>query len=48
VSELLTDLSDVLTACGGTAGIMREQAPAPLSSHVGTDAVIVSVDNELT
>lgn len=48
VPGLLADLGDTLTACGGTAGILREQAPAPLNGHVGVDAVVVSADNELT
>jgi hypothetical protein len=48
VPALLAGLGDVLTACGGTAGILREQAPAPLNGHAGVDAVVVSADNELT
>jgi hypothetical protein len=48
VPALLVGLGDILTACGGTAGILREQAPAPLNGHTGVDAVVVSADNELT
>ena len=33
---------------GGTAGILREQAPPPLDCWIGVDAVIVSTDNTLT
>ena len=45
---LLDSLGDVLTACGGTAGILREQAPEPLNAHTGVEAVVVSMDNDLT
>jgi hypothetical protein len=48
VPGLLAGLGDTLTACGGTAAILREQAPAPLNGHIGVDAVVVSADNELT
>jgi hypothetical protein len=48
VAELLTGLGDILAAHGGTAGILREQAPAPLNCRTDVDAVIVSVDNALT
>jgi hypothetical protein len=48
VPELLASLGEVLTACGGTAGILREQAPAPLNTLPGVDAVVVSTDNKLT
>jgi hypothetical protein len=48
VPQLLAGLGDILTACGGTAGILREQAPPPLSAHTGVDAVVVSADNALT
>lgn len=37
-----------LAAYGGTAGILREQAPPPLNTHAGADAVVVSADNALT
>jgi hypothetical protein len=44
----LASLEEVLTAYGGTAGILREQAPPPLNTHAGADAVVVSADNALT
>ena len=46
--ELLAPLSETLAAHGGTAGILRDQAPPPLDGWTGIDAVVVSVDNELT
>jgi hypothetical protein len=46
--ELLTTLGETLAAHGGTAGILRDQAPPPLDSFSGVDAVIVSTDNLLT
>ena len=46
--ELLAGLSETLAARGGTAGILREQAPRPLDSRTDVDAVIVSTDNALT
>ena len=48
VRELLASLSDVLAAHGGTAGILRDQAPPPLDDWAGVDAFVVSTDNELT
>ena len=48
VRELLTGLSATLAAHGGTAGILRDQAPAPLDDWPGVDAVVVSAENELT
>ena len=48
VRELLAALSETLAAHGGTAGILRDQAPPPLDGLGGADAVVVSVDNELT
>jgi hypothetical protein len=48
VPPLLASLEDILTAYGGTAGILREQAPPPLNTHAGADAVVVSADNALT
>ena len=36
-----------LAAHGGTAGILRDHAPAPLDTWPGVDAVIVSNDNTL-
>jgi hypothetical protein len=38
----------MLPAYGGTAGILRAQAPPPLDAHTGVDAVVVSMDNVLT
>jgi hypothetical protein len=46
--ELLATLAVTLAAHGGTAGILRDQAPPPLNSVPGVDAVIVSADNLLT
>jgi len=36
--DLLTALDEILAAHGGTAGILRDQAPAPLNSWPGVDA----------
>ena len=33
---------------GGTAGILRDQAPAPLDCRDYADAVVVSTENALT
>jgi hypothetical protein len=48
VQELLASLDDILAAHGGTAGILRDQAPPPLDGWAGVDALVVSTDNELT
>ena len=48
VRELLAGLEDTLAAFGGTAGILRDQAPPPLNSWPGVDALVVSTDNALT
>jgi hypothetical protein len=48
VRNLLTEQSGNLAAYGGCAGILREQAPPPLDSAPGVDAVVVSTENELT
>jgi hypothetical protein len=48
VRELLASLDDMLAAHGGTAGILRDQAPPPLDGWAGVDALVVSTDNELT
>jgi hypothetical protein len=48
VRELLAALGPTLAAHGGTAGILRGHAPAPLNSWPGIDAVVVSTDNTLT
>ena len=47
VQALLADLSETLAAHGGTAGILREQAPTPLNGKTGVDAVVVSTHNTL-
>jgi hypothetical protein len=47
VDELLADLGQILATLGGTAGALRDQAPPPLNSWPGVDAVIVSTDNAL-
>jgi hypothetical protein len=47
VQALLAGLGETLAAHGGTAGILRDQAPAPLDGcHV--DAVMVSTENTLS
>jgi hypothetical protein len=46
--ELLEFLADTLADLGGTAGILRAQAPPPLDQRAGVDALVVSTDNELT
>jgi hypothetical protein len=48
VAELLAPLGEILAAYGGTAGILREQAPPPLDCWCGVDALVVSTDNALT
>jgi hypothetical protein len=48
VEELLASMADILAAHGGTAGILRDQAPPPLNGRVGNDALIVSSHNEMT
>jgi hypothetical protein len=48
VQELLASLGETLAAHGGTAGILRDHAPAPLNGRSGADAVVVSTDNSLT
>jgi hypothetical protein len=47
VQALLTTLSQTLAAYGGTAGILRDHAPAPLDGWPGVDAVVASTDNTL-
>jgi len=44
---LLAELGETLAAHGGTAGILREQAPAPLRRW-GADALVVSTENTLS
>jgi hypothetical protein len=46
--DLLAAIHQTLAGYGGTAGILREQAPAPLDGWAGVDAVVVSNDNALT
>ena len=48
VQVLLAGLAETLAAHGGTAGILRDQAPRPLNSRTDVDAVVVSTDNRLT
>jgi hypothetical protein len=47
IRDLLDSLSDTLAAYGGTAAILRDQAPGSLA-HWPADAVIVSTDNALS
>ena len=47
VQELLAALGETLAAHGGTAGILRDHAPAPLNTWPGVDAVVVSAGNTL-
>jgi len=46
--ELLASLAETLAAHGGTAGILRDQAPPPLDGWTSVDALVVSTDNALT
>ena len=48
VRELLASMADTLAAHGGTAGILRDQAPPLLAGWDGVDALVVSTDNEMT
>ena len=48
VQELLASLGETLATHGGTAGILRDQAPRPLNSRTDVDALVVSTDNALT
>jgi hypothetical protein len=48
VRALLATLGETLAAHGGTAGILRDQAPASLDSWPGVDAVVVSTGSTLT
>jgi hypothetical protein len=48
VRDLLASVSDILAAHGGTAGILRDQAPSLLVGWAGVDALVVSTDNEMT
>jgi len=48
VQEMLASLSGTLAAHGGSAGILRDQAPPPLDRSQGVDAVVVSTENTMT
>jgi hypothetical protein len=48
VQALLAELGETLAAHHGTAGILRDQAPAPLDGWDHVDAVVVSTENALT
>jgi hypothetical protein len=48
LAAVLSAAGAALEAFGGTAGILRDQAPPPLDTWPGVDAVVVSTDNELT
>ena len=47
VQELLAALGETQAGHGGTAGILRDHAPAPLNTSPGVDAVVVSTENTL-
>ena len=47
VQDLLASVGQALAAHGGTAGILRDHAPAPLNTWPGVDAVIISTHNAL-
>jgi hypothetical protein len=48
VQELLDELGETLAAHGGTAGILRDQAPASLACRDYADAFVVSTENSLS
>ncbi len=48
VDDLLATLAETLATHGGTAGVLRDQAPAPWNDWPGVDAVVVSTENTLT
>jgi hypothetical protein len=48
VQTLLAELGETLAAHGGTAGILRDQGPAPLNVCDHVDAVVISTENTLT
>jgi hypothetical protein len=48
VQALLAGLGETLAAHGGTAGILRDQAPPPRDGRDYADAVVVSTENTLT
>jgi hypothetical protein len=47
VQELLAALGETLAAHGGSAGILRDHAPASLNSWPGVDALVISTENTL-
>jgi hypothetical protein len=47
VQALLAKVGEPLAAHDGTAGILRDQAPAPLDGRDSVDAVVVSTENTL-
>jgi hypothetical protein len=48
VHQLLASIAGTLAEHGGTAGILRDQAPEPLKRWTGVDALVVSADNAMT
>ena len=48
VAALLAELDQTLAAHGGSAGILCDQAPAPLTGRDSVDAMVVSTENTLT
>jgi hypothetical protein len=48
VQELLAELGETLAAHGGSAGILRDQAPASLAWRDYADAFVVSTENSLS
>jgi hypothetical protein len=48
MQALLAEFGETLAAHGGTAGILRDQAPVPLDGWDHVDAVVVSTENTLT
>jgi len=46
--DLLGRLDGTVRRFGGTAGILRAEAPEPWDARTGVDAVIASTDNRLT
>lgn len=48
VERLLAGLGETLGAYGGTAGILRDHAPAEVRGWPGVDALVFSTENALT
>jgi hypothetical protein len=46
-AALAAELAPILDRCGGTAGLLREEA-GPLSCWPGVDAISASTDNAMT